>query len=147
MTPLSVVAALGRLTRDRSAVIFGQLLGTGSSHLGRCSPSIAACLFFLLTFLVQKEREGQLEHRVMTWDLTIQFSLLSSRSSTREALIDSAIPRSYRWIPKPLVPVARVLSPPLAREAYCRNQYVRIKGKRGVQFEHFSTHRSGPVTT
>lgn len=39
---LSVVAALGRLTRDRSYVIFGQLLGIGS-HLGRYSPSIAAC--------------------------------------------------------------------------------------------------------
>ena len=101
--------------------------------------------FFLLTFLVQIERDGQTEHRVMTLDLTTQLSLFFSRSSTREALIDSAIPRSYRWIPKPLVPVARVLSPPLAWKAYCRNQYVRIKGKRGVQFEHFSTHHSGPV--
>jgi hypothetical protein len=127
MTPLPVVAALGRLTRDRSAVIFGQLLGIGSSHHGRCSPCIAACLLYW-HFLVQKEREGQVEHRLMTWDLTTSLSLFCSRSSTREALIASAIPRSYRWIHKPLVPVARVLSPPLGIKAYCRNQYVRIKG-------------------
>jgi len=112
-----VVAALGRLTRDRSAVIFGQLLGIGSSHPGVCSPSIAACVPFVLAFLVQKEREDHVEHRAMTLDLTTRLSLFFSISSTREGLVASAIPRSYRWIHKPLVPVARVLSPPLGDQS------------------------------
>jgi hypothetical protein len=101
---------LQRLVASR-AIDLPSFLGNSSASGSRCSLTFAGCPYFFTDIFGVKERDGPFKHQAMTLDLTSRLSLLSSRSSTREALIVSVIPRSYRWIHKPLVPVARVLPP------------------------------------